>query len=88
MSRARPNLTLDRSGDYLIELSVTDETGLTQANEYALSVAPCGEGQPTLALSASDQTPSIGQWVTLTALGQDPDSAEAAIVHNRSPIIG
>ena len=73
--RSRPHFEIDRSGDYLVQLILTDETGLESTSQYAFNVAPCGEGQPTLTLSASEENPLMGQWVTLSARAEDPDSA-------------
>ncbi len=74
-SDQRPSLTIDRSGEYTLQLIVTDESQQSTSRNYTFSVASCGEARPTLQLIASSLQPLIGQWVSLRAEAQDPDSA-------------
>lgn len=74
---ASPSFTPDVPGEYLLEVQVTDSTGLDSSVEsLAVTVSDCGSNAPDAgAITATPAAASIGQPVQLSASPADADNA-------------
>ena len=71
-----PSLVPDKSGDYLVRLTVTDSTGRSsQPQSILVTVANCGGNAPVVAPTAVPGTTHPNAAVQLDAHGSDPDDA-------------
>ncbi len=67
------NWTPDASGQYDVDVLVTDSTGLTARQIYLLTVTNGQNDQPPLLAPIADETTVINQVVTTTASATDPE---------------
>jgi hypothetical protein len=71
-----PSLIPDKSGDYMVRLTVTDSTGLSsEPKTLIVTVANCGGGTPAVAPTAIPGTTHPNAAVQLAANASDPDTA-------------
>ncbi len=70
---ARPSFVPDRPGSYLLQLVVSDASGLTVSATRRVEVDACGDAAPSVALSASPAAPLTGELVRVEADLWDAD---------------
>lgn len=74
---ATPSFTPDMAGDYILQVQVTDSSGLESAiAELTVTASDCGANAPDAgAITATPSSASIGQPIQLTASPSDQDNA-------------
>ena len=70
-----PSLVVDKAGDYVVRLTVTDSTGLSsQPKSITLNARQCGAATPSVTASATPETTHPNAAVQLNAAVTDADA--------------
>lgn len=70
-----PRFVADVVGEYQLELSVADVTGLVGRSEVRVNAGPCGANPPRILQATAGPSGGVGQPVRLLVEAEDPDGA-------------